>query len=104
MCRRASLLSPRMRSRTRPPSRRTTYGGRQTWKEDFYAAGGWDRFGAAIEGTVLDTNGFYIVPLTEGGSALRGPVDTKAQVNNENFNIKLEFNPTDRITAFARTG
>jgi outer membrane receptor protein involved in Fe transport len=83
---------------------RTSVGGRQTWKEDFFAAGAWDKFGAAIEGTVLDTNGYYLVPLTEGGVPLRGPVDTRAAVNNENFNIKLDFSPTDRISAYARTG
>ena len=83
---------------------RTSVGGRQTWKEDFFIAGAWDRFGAAMEGTVLDTNGYYLVPKLEGGVPLRGPVDTRAAVNNENFNIKLDFTPTDRITAHARTG
>jgi iron complex outermembrane recepter protein len=83
---------------------RTSAGGRQTWKEDFFLAGAWDRFGAAIEGTVLDTKGYFLVPELEGGVPLRGPVDTRAGVNNENFNIKLDFSPTDRITAYARTG
>jgi iron complex outermembrane recepter protein len=83
---------------------RSTVGGRQTWKEDFFVAGAWDRFGAAVEGTVLDTNGYYLVPVLEGGVPLRGPVDTRAAVNNENFNIKLDFTPTDRISAYVRTG
>ena len=83
---------------------RSSVGGRQTAKQDFFVAGAWDKFGAAIEGTVLDTNGYYLVPLTEGGVPLRGPVDTRASVNNENFNIKLDFSPTDRISAYARTG
>jgi iron complex outermembrane receptor protein len=83
---------------------RATAGGRQTWKEEFFAAGAWDKFGAAIEGTVLDTNGYFTVPVLEGGVPLRGPVDTRASVDNENFNIKLDFTPTDRISAYARTG
>jgi iron complex outermembrane receptor protein len=83
---------------------RSSVGGRQTWKEDFFVAGAWDKFGAAFEGTVLDTNGYFLVPLLEGGAPLRGPVDTRASLNNENFNIKLDFTPTDRISAYARTG
>ncbi len=83
---------------------RATAGGRQTWKEEFFAAGAWNKFAIGAEGTILDTNGYYIVPLKEGGAPLRGPVDTRAAVNNENFNLKLDFSPTDRISAYARSG
>jgi outer membrane receptor protein involved in Fe transport len=40
----------------------------------------------------------------EGGAALRGPVDTRASVNYENFNMRLDMSPTDRVSAFARAG
>jgi outer membrane receptor protein involved in Fe transport len=83
---------------------RQTVGGRQTAKEDFFIGFASKYVGAAMEGTVLDTNGYYIVPKTEGGVALRGPVDTRAAVNNENFNIKLDMSPTDRVSAHASTG
>jgi iron complex outermembrane recepter protein len=83
---------------------RSTVGGRQTAKEEFFASGAWNKFGAAVEGTVLDTNGYFIVPLTEGGAPLRGPVDTRASVNNENMNVKLQYDPTERISTFVRGG
>ena len=44
------------------------------------------------------------VPPRADFAPLRGLVDTRAAVNNENFNIKLDFSPTDRISGFARTG
>ena len=98
-----------MNIKTAPPEGKTfklrsSVGGRQTAKEDFFAGAAWDKFGVALEGSVLDTNGYFIVPVLEGGTALRGPVDTKASVNYENVNLKLDFTPTDRVSIFTRSG
>jgi outer membrane receptor protein involved in Fe transport len=83
---------------------RTSIGGRATHKVDFFGANAWDKFAIAAEGSVFDTNGYFTVPELEGGSPLRGTIDSRATVNYENFNVKLDFNPTDNITAFVRGG
>lgn len=94
---------------TTPPEGRTfsvrsTIAGRATHKVDFFGANAWEKFAIAAEGSVFDTNGYFTVPETEGGNPLRGPVDTRATVDYENFNLKMDFSPTDRITAFIRGG
>ena len=83
---------------------RTSIAGRATHKIDFFAANAWDKFSIAAEGTNFDTNGYYVVPETEGGNALRGSIDTRATVDYDNINVKLDFSPTDRITTFVRGG
>jgi outer membrane receptor protein involved in Fe transport len=83
---------------------RTSIAGRATHKVDFFGANTWDRFGLAAEGTVFDTNGYFVVPETVGGVPLRGTIDSRATVDYENFNLKADFNPTDRITGFVRGG
>jgi outer membrane receptor protein involved in Fe transport len=83
---------------------RTSIAGRTTHKVDVFGASAWDKFGIAAEGSVFDTNGYWVVPETEGGFPLRGIIDSRATVDYENFNLKTDFTPTDGITAFLRGG
>jgi outer membrane receptor protein involved in Fe transport len=83
---------------------RTSVAGRQTHKVDFFGANAWDKFSIAGDGTVFGTKGYYVVPELEGGAPLRGTIDSKAALDYENANLKLDWSPTDRITAFARGG
>jgi iron complex outermembrane recepter protein len=83
---------------------RTSIAGRATHKIDFFAANAWDKFSIAAEGTNFDTNGYYVVPELEGGVPLRGSIDTRATVDYDNFNLKMDYSPTDRITGFLRGG
>lgn len=75
------------------------YGNRTSPKVDFFASNVWGRLGAAFEGSVFSTNGYPIVRANE-----RGAVDTKAGVEFRNFNLKLEYSPTNRVNAFFRGG
>jgi outer membrane receptor protein involved in Fe transport len=83
---------------------RTSIAGRATSKVDFFGANAWDKFSIAAEGSVFDTNGYYVVPEAEGGFPLRGVVDSRATVDYENINLKTIFNPTDRISGFLNGG
>jgi outer membrane receptor for ferrienterochelin and colicin len=42
--------------------------------------------------------------VQEGGNPLRGIIDSEAAVDYENFTVKFDFNPTDRISGFLRGG
>jgi len=102
---------------TSPPVRRTLilkpqYGGRRNprigstgnvWDGlgvlDFFASDTWEDFGAAVEGSVFNTNGYPLVTETR-----RGPVDTKATLNYQNLNLKLDYRPSSQINAFFRGG
>jgi outer membrane receptor protein involved in Fe transport len=89
---------------TSRPARRTIefkpqYGSLGSPKFDFFASDVWGKLGAAVEGSLFDTNGFPIVSETE-----RGLVDDKAAVDFKNFNLKIDYNASDRINAFFRTG
>jgi outer membrane receptor protein involved in Fe transport len=89
---------------TSRPTRRTIelkpqYGNRNSPKVDFFASDRWNKVGAAVEGSFLNTDGFPIVAARE-----RGPIDNNANVNYRNVSVKLEYTPTDRINAFFRTG
>jgi outer membrane receptor protein involved in Fe transport len=86
------------------PSRRTLelkpqYGNRNSPKLDFFASDVWGKLGAAVEGSLFDTDGFPIVVANE-----RGLIDNNATVNFKNVNLKLNYSPTDRVQAFFRTG
>src|SRR2546428_5588013 len=86
------------------PARRTLevkpqYGTRHSPKIDFMGSDVWGKLGAAVEGSVFDTRGFPIVAASE-----RGPIDNNATVTFKNVNVKLDYNPTDRVQAFVRTG
>jgi iron complex outermembrane receptor protein len=87
---------------TSRPTRRTLeiqpqFGTRSTPKVDFFASDRWNKVGAAVEGSFLDTDGFPIVAERE-----RGPIDNNANVNYRNLNAKIEYTPSDRVNAFVR--
>lgn len=89
---------------TSRPTRRTIeintqYGNRKTPKLDFFASDRWNKLGVAVEGSVLNTDGFPIVAPRE-----RGPVDNNANVKYRNVNAKLEYAATDRVNTFFRAG
>ncbi|HZT76328.1 MAG TPA: TonB-dependent receptor, partial [Vicinamibacterales bacterium] len=89
---------------TAHPTRRTLdlkpqYGNDNTPKFDFFASDQWNKVGAAIEGSVLHTDGFPIVAPIE-----RGPIDNNANVEYSNLTGKLEFTPSDRLQGFFRAG
>ena len=86
------------------PSRRTIelkpqYGNRNSPKFDFIGSDVWDRLGVTVDGTMFDTDGFPIVARSE-----KGIIDTNATVMFRNFNAKFDYNATDRVKAFFRTG
>jgi iron complex outermembrane receptor protein len=102
---------------TNRPQRRTfilkpQYGGRRNprigstgdvWdglgSGDFFASDVFGNLGAAVEGSTFNTNGYPIVTPTR-----RGPVDTKATLDYQNLNVKLDYSPSDRVNAFFRSG
>ena len=82
---------------TARPSRRTIevrpqYGNKGTPKFDFFASDRWNKFGASVEGSLLDTNGFPIVAERE-----RGPIDNNADVDYSNLTAKFEYDPNTNI-------
>ena len=88
---------------TRPQPRtgelRLQMGNRNSPKGDFFVSDVWGNFGASVEGSYFDTDGFPIVREEE-----RGPIDTNASVNYKNTNIKLDYTPSPRVNAFVRFG
>jgi outer membrane receptor protein involved in Fe transport len=87
---------------TARPTRRTIearpqYGNHNTPKFDFFASDRWNNVGAAIEGSVLDTDGFPIVAENE-----RGPIDNNASVTYNNLTGKVEYDPSARLHATVR--
>ena len=83
---------------------RTSVAGRQTHRVDFFGANAWEKFSIAGEGTFFGTNGYFTVPELEGGVPLRGTIDAKATLDYQNATLKVDFDPTDRITVFVRGG
>ncbi len=77
----------------------TQYGNLNSPKVDFRGSDVWGKVGAAIDGGWFNTDGFPIVVADE-----RGPVDTKATVEFRNLNVKVDYNPTSRVSAFVRGG
>jgi iron complex outermembrane receptor protein len=89
---------------TRPPDRRSIgvkmqYGSRQSPKIDFRAADVWGKVGLSVDGSLFDTDGYANVL-----ESLRGPVDTKVAVQFGHVTVKADYNPSDRVQAFVRTG
>jgi len=85
---------------SRRPTKRTLelrpqYGSRTSPKLDLYASDVWGKVGVAVNGSVFDTDGFKQVISNE-----QGPVDTEARVEFKNFNVKLDYAPTARVSAF----
>jgi outer membrane receptor protein involved in Fe transport len=89
---------------TSAPRRRTIelqpqYGNLTSPKLDYFASDVWGKFGAAVEGSVFDTDGFPVVVPSE-----RGLIDTKATVDFRNVNVKLAYDPSNRVNTFFRWG
>jgi iron complex outermembrane receptor protein len=89
---------------TRPPERRTLdatlqYGSRQSPKIDVRASDVWGKVGVSIDASAFDTDGYANVL-----ESLRGPVDTKVAVQFGHVTLKADYNPSDRVHAFVRTG
>jgi outer membrane receptor protein involved in Fe transport len=83
--------------------------GSKVWDDlgalDFFASDVWGKFGAALEGSVFDTAGYVVIPERDfDGSVLRGLVDTRAAVNYENLNLKLDYTHSDALSATFRGG
>lgn len=87
---------------TNRPSRRTIevkpqYGNLSSPKFDFFASDRWNNFGAAVEGSYFDTDGFPIVAPRE-----RGPIDNNADVKYNNTTAKFEYDPSTSLHAGGR--
>jgi len=78
---------------------KTQYGSHGSPKADFFASDVWGKLGASVDGSYFDTDGFPIVVANE-----RGIIDTNAQVNYKNTNVKLDYRANERLSAFARVG
>jgi outer membrane receptor protein involved in Fe transport len=95
---------------TSPPARRTLeakaqYGNRRSPKLDFRGSDVWGKVGVALDASLFDTDGYpNVVAVNPAGVPERGPIDNNVSVNFRNFGLKLEYNPTDRVQAFLRTG
>ena len=92
-----NVVSSRPKPRT--AELRTQYGNHGSPKADFFASDVWGRVGASIEGSLYQTDGFPIVTAAE-----RGRVDTVAKVEYQNFAVKLDYQPTDKVSLFFRGG
>ncbi len=89
---------------TSRPSRRTLelkpqYGSKSSPKFDFFASDQWNKVGAALEGSLLNTDGFPIVAERE-----RGPIDNNADVEYGNVTGKVEYAASDNLNVFVRSG
>ncbi len=78
---------------------RPQYGNRDTRKADLFASDVWGKVSAAVNGSLLDTDGFPQVAASE-----RGPIDTNAAVLFRNVNVKSEYAPTSAVRVWARGG
>ena len=75
------------------------YGNRGTPKMDLFASDVWGKVGVTFNATGFDTGGYTIVAQEE-----RGPIDVDANVEYRTANMKLDYNPTDRVNVFFRGG
>jgi outer membrane receptor protein involved in Fe transport len=78
---------------------KTQYGSESSPKLDFFAGDRWNTLGAAVEGSFFRTDGFPIVAAIE-----RGPIDNNADVAYRNVSGKVDYAPSENLTAFARVG
>ena len=86
------------------PARRTLeikpqYGNRNSPKLDVTGSDVWGKVGVTADASYFNTDGFPIVVAGE-----RGIIDNNATVKFKNFNVKMDYSPTDRVNAFVRTG
>jgi outer membrane receptor protein involved in Fe transport len=88
---------------TRPQPRtgelRLQTGNHDSPKADFFASDVWGKFSASVEGSYFKTDGFPIVTASE-----RGPIDNNASVKYKNTNVKFNYSPSPRLSAFFRVG
>jgi outer membrane receptor protein involved in Fe transport len=95
---------------TSPALRRTVemkaqYGTRNTPKVDVLASDVWGKVGVVVDGTGFTTDGYpIVVAVNPAGVRERGAVDKNASVSFKNANVKLHYNPSDRLQAFLRGG
>jgi outer membrane receptor protein involved in Fe transport len=83
------------------------YGNLHSPKLDFFGGDIWGKVSVAVEGSLFDTDGFPIVIENERRPSDVNPgpgVDTKAAVNFRNVNVKLDYTPSSRVSAFVRGG
>ena len=78
---------------------KTQYGNHSSPKADVFASDVWGKLGVAVEGGAFDTDGFPIVIANE-----RGLIDNNAEVNFQNFNGKVDYRASDRLSLFFRGG
>jgi outer membrane receptor protein involved in Fe transport len=86
------------------PSRRTIeakpqYGNRNSPKLDLLGSDVWGKVGVVADASMFDTDGFPIVIASE-----RGIIDNNATVKFQNYNLKFDYSPTERLNAFVRAG
>jgi outer membrane receptor protein involved in Fe transport len=89
---------------TTPAARRTLevrsqYGNRDSPKVDVSASDVWGKVGVFVNGSAFRTDGYPIVAEAE-----RGAVDNNATVDFGNANVKLQYDPNDRVQASFRAG
>jgi outer membrane receptor protein involved in Fe transport len=89
---------------TTPAARRTLevrsqYGNRDSPKVDVTASDVWGKVGIVVDGSAFRTDGYPIVAAAE-----RGAVDNNASVDFRNANVKLRYDPSDRVQATFRAG
>ena len=87
------------RAQPRTGELRLQMGNLNSPKADFFASDVWGKFSASVEGSYFSTDGFPIVVENE-----RGPIDTRATVDYKNTNVKLDYKPSSRLSAFFRVG
>jgi outer membrane receptor protein involved in Fe transport len=88
-----------LRPQPRTGELRLQMGNHDSPKGDFFASDVWGKLGASVDGSYFKTDGFPVVVENE-----RGPVDTNASVNYKNTNVKLNYSPSARLSAFFRVG
>ncbi len=89
---------------TAPASRRTfelrtQYGSRTSPKGDFLASDVWGKVQLIVDGSAFSTDGYTPVIESE-----RGHVDNNASVGFASVNLKLQYEASERLRAFLRTG
>src|SRR5258708_3493058 len=75
------------------------YGNNNSPKIDASASDVYGKVGIRVDASAYDTGGFPVVTSTE-----RGVIDNNATVQYKNFNVKLDYDASDRVHTFFRTG
>jgi outer membrane receptor protein involved in Fe transport len=85
---------------------RTQYGNLDSPKADFFASEVWGKFGASLEGSAFTTDGFPNVVESERGLVDMAPNGDWAVTNVDyrTLNLKVDYSPTERVSAFFRGG